>query len=70
MQPTQYAFNRSAVVVLHKIDGAADGGFKLGVVEAFKEKAAFVTEYGRFDDFYVWDFGVDDVHIVFLYLID
>lgn len=63
MQSAQYAFNRFAVVVLHKIDGTADGGFKFGVIEAFKEKTAFVTEYSRFYNFYIWDFGVDDVHI-------
>ncbi len=62
MQPPQYALAGFGVIVLHECHAAANGRFKLLLIKAFKEEAAFITKNVGLDDFYVGNVGVDDVH--------
>ncbi|MNY16448.1 hypothetical protein D3C86_1497110 [compost metagenome] len=64
MQPTQHTFAGFGVIVLNESDTTANGCFKLFLVEAFKEESAFIAKDFGFNDFYVGDVGVDDVHVV------
>jgi len=50
MQTAQYALAGLGVVVLHKVDMAADNFVELFLVEAFHEKALVIAEYFRFQD--------------------
>lgn len=63
MKVTQHVPGRAAVIVLIKGDGAADGGLKALLIEAFEEETAFSAELGGLDDFDAGNRGVDDVHV-------
>ncbi|GKR44755.1 hypothetical protein KAM477_34280 [Aeromonas caviae] len=62
MQSTQHALAGFGVIVLNKGNGAANGLFKLFLVEAFKEEPALIAKNLGLDDFYVGDTSIDDVH--------
>ncbi|GKQ68832.1 hypothetical protein KAM344_39970 [Aeromonas caviae] len=47
---------------MDKTHWITDRSFKLLLVKTLKEKTAFIAKDFGFDDFYVGDFGVNDVH--------
>jgi hypothetical protein len=62
MQAAQHVFDRSTVVVLHKIHVTLDQLGELAAVETFKKEAALVAEHFGFDDEDVGDGGGYHIH--------
>lgn len=50
------------MIVLHKKNGATNSFLENSLVEAFKEKAAFIIKDNRFDDFYIWNVSACNFH--------